>query len=344
MKYLVLCLFALFSICASAVEVTNLYQHTEVVTDKSRSARQQASKDALTMVVAKLTGQTLSDAALRDAKRRISDYLLRYEYKQDEQNGLAITLFFDENRIDSLLNDLSLAKWGSRRPQLVLWLAIEDDWRRQLVTSDTYPQLVELLEANAEKRAIPLIMPLMDLEDRLSLSVTDVWGFFKAPLATASERYGAQEVVAARLYREANASNWTLDWQFLDNKTTPSSLTGERQQLVIALLQDISARLAKRFGIETEKYLASNAVTITVVGAQSFKARTLMLRRLSSLSFIERVTLKSISQSETQVELLLNASKANLEQALELEAQFEKVSDPLSFDMIKPFTYRYLGQ
>ena len=60
MSRLLICLLLLFSSASTfAVEVTNLYQDTLKVADKSRDARLAASREALLNVLVKVSGDTI---------------------------------------------------------------------------------------------------------------------------------------------------------------------------------------------------------------------------------------------------------------------------------------------
>ena len=62
MSRLLICLLLLFSSASTfAVEVTNLYQDTLKVADKSRDARLAASREALLNVLVKVSGDTSAD-------------------------------------------------------------------------------------------------------------------------------------------------------------------------------------------------------------------------------------------------------------------------------------------
>ena len=59
----------------------------------------------------------------------------------------------------------------------------------------------EHLSAKAKERGLPLSFPLMDLTDRTTISIYDVWGRFVQSLTQASHRYSVDNVIGARVYK-----------------------------------------------------------------------------------------------------------------------------------------------
>ena len=57
------------------------------------------------------------------------------------------------------------------------------------------------LKQTAKERGVPLSLPLMDLTDNVNISTYDVWGRFVEPLRKASTRYGVDNIIGARVYR-----------------------------------------------------------------------------------------------------------------------------------------------
>jgi len=59
---------------------------------------------------------------------------------------------------------------------------------------------------------LPIAFPLLDLEDRAVIGITDVWGNFSDIIREASQRYSVDAILVARLHKENNAwqGRWTI--------------------------------------------------------------------------------------------------------------------------------------
>ena len=56
--------------------------------------------------------------------------------------------------------------------------------------------------AQTQAMGLPVSLPLMDLDDNMAVTATDVWGRFADPVLKASQRYGAEMVVLGKLSPE----------------------------------------------------------------------------------------------------------------------------------------------
>lgn len=101
-----------------------------------------------------------------------------------------------------MIRDAGLPVWGQRRPDTLLWLATEDEnGNRQIIDDGAKGPVSSRLRELAVERGVPVVFPLMDLDDSVNISVFDVWGRFARTLQTASVRYQPDYIVGARLYK-----------------------------------------------------------------------------------------------------------------------------------------------
>lgn len=207
-----LILFVLMSsVCASVAQAsvrieTNIARVT--VPDQSTSSQRKAVTKALSDVLIKMTGQpdAVRNPALRSAIRSASQYLLSYRFEITTDNELQYVAEFDKDALMTLLREQELPVWGERRPESLVWLAIEGDDHKRFILDEGQAQSQQSEIANvmtqvANDRGIRLSLPLMDLTDTQAISVYDVWGRFAERLSAASARYTVDGVLGARLYK-----------------------------------------------------------------------------------------------------------------------------------------------
>ncbi|HAO25142.1 MAG TPA: hypothetical protein DCQ49_08615, partial [Methylophaga sp.] len=121
------------------------------------------------------------------------------------------TLDFNANAINTALQRIGLPVWDKIRPESLIWVAIEYEGNQQLIGEGDEHSLLLQIDKAAKNRGIPLLIPLMDLEDQTQLTFNDVSTGNNTAVKQASERYGASVLVTARL--RGNAESTEISWQ-----------------------------------------------------------------------------------------------------------------------------------
>ncbi|WP_105167953.1 DUF2066 domain-containing protein [Pseudoalteromonas sp. T1lg23B] len=340
----------LWSFHGNAVEVTDLYQSELYVTDKSRDTRVEASKKALYNVIKKLTGRHEGGDSelIKQAMRSISDYMLKYEYLDAEDGTVKIRVKFEPTRVEELVRDAQLPLWGNRRPLIAIWLAIEDNFRREFVTQDSYPQLERLIYDTASEWGVPVIVPLLDLDDLAKVSVAEVWGNFSEPVELASQRYNAERAITARMFQQRNSSSWQLEWRYTDaDMFEVNKLVGDKQQILIRMVNDFSSALAKNYAIDPNVTLATQTTSLLVDNLKTFASIELAKRQLASLSTVVDVDVIYRSADLVRFEIKHSSTLEDLVKSLNLEQAFSIYVDPHAFYQIanaSNLRYSWVGQ
>ena len=101
---------------------------------------------------------------------------------------------FAPSSLNRALNDLGLPLWGAERPETLLWLAVQESSRRYILAGGTQNAVRRSLDQVTEKRALPVLLPLMDLQDQSAVDFSDVRGGFTGHVQDASERYGVDAI------------------------------------------------------------------------------------------------------------------------------------------------------
>lgn len=199
-----------------AVEIKDLYQAQVVVLDKGKKSRAEAFSQALSLVVIKVTGKVDSPTVkgIRTAIENPEAFVSRYDYRQQfaeasadhQQTGFSMDVTFNRAAVNKLLHKNQLPLWGENRPETLVWIASETNSERQILEEEDPSAVVQALKTASVQRGVPLLHPLLDMEDNLSLSLAELWGLFPAPIVSASRRYNAEPILAMRVYSSANGS------------------------------------------------------------------------------------------------------------------------------------------
>ena len=172
--------------------INDLYLAEVPVASQDREERQEAIRTGLNQVLVRVTGsnQVLTTPAIEAALTQPTRYVQRFRYQKQEQAGqtqLMLWVRFDEGVITKLLHDNQMPVWGRTRPATLLWLVVDDRRKRTLISNDRKTdEARRIIEEQARLRGLPLRLPLNDLADRASLSVTDIWGNFEEAILQAS--------------------------------------------------------------------------------------------------------------------------------------------------------------
>ncbi|KPZ52291.1 MULTISPECIES: DUF2066 domain-containing protein [Pseudoalteromonas] len=340
----------IFCFSVSAVEVTDLYQDILKVDDKSRDTRLAASRKALLNVLVKVSGDESADQnkLAQQRTKNISNYMLKFEYDEKANGQLNLVVKFEARKINELIKELNLPLWGVQRPLVAIWLGIEDNWRRELVTQESYPQLEQLIYDKAGRRGLPVVVPLLDLQDRRLVGIPEVWGNFSGPVEEASRRYSAERSITARMYQEPDSETWILDWRFTNDDLFDSNrLEGDKQQIVGEMIDSLALGLANEYAIDPNAYYEQAAATLTLKGTQSFVDIELAKRRLQNLSVVTQATIMRKTPEFVEFKLNHTGSVADLKKGLGLDSAFKDYVDPRAFYHVvdkNSLEYQWVGE
>lgn len=240
----VACLVAVSAV-VQAEPVSGLYQVREPVEGQGGEARAQATSKALDTLVLRLTGdpkaaQSPALAALRKDPQQIINQV-------GSEAGPPETLLveFDPGSTERALRQAGLALWGNNRPSILGWW-LNDTAEGSNLVGDGQSTATPLRRA-AQHRGLPLRLPLGDLQEQLVANAKQLEGSDPAPLREASERYGADALLAVHA-QEADGK-WQGKWQLWlgDQREQGNSEGADQAALADAVMLAVSTRLAPRY-------------------------------------------------------------------------------------------------
>ncbi len=329
--FLFLCCLCLTSLPLPAAQVGGLYAAAVPVTGQTQQERRSATRQAFAEVLVKVTGNRQATALppLQQALQRSLHYVQQFRYQVapvsaagNEQEAVPpaqeLWVSFDARAVNQLLYDSAVPVWGRARPATLVWLAVEDQGRRELVGADTRNELQIQLEQEARRRGLPLFFPLLDLEDQRQLHFADIWGNFGDAILQASRRYHSEAVLAGRLHHRADGqweSRWTL---YLDEAaaqwSTPQAATV--LEVLVAGVDGAASRLAARYAQRINGGVAGKRVMITVRDVNTLADYARTLKYLQSLDLVRRVQVVSVSASQLVFRIAIRSNRQGLVQAI----------------------------
>ncbi len=312
---------------ARAAEVQGLYQAEVPVSGQQPAERKRALRTALSQVLVKVSGgrAVTQDPGIARALQTPSQYVQQYRYRTvypDSGDGARPTKLlwaqFDRDAVNRLLREQNRPIWGKARPAMLVWLAVERDGRRVLVGSDDPSSVPTVLESRAAARGLPLVIPLLDLEDQSRLRVSDVWGEFTDSIVSTSKRYQSDVILIARAY-ELLPGLWEARWRLQMGQRALRWST-QSDVLDIALDEGIDRAadvLAEEFARIAEGG-DSGALDILVTEINSLGDYARALRYLGALDMVEAVQTIRVQPGEAWFRLTSAAGKEAVGEAISL--------------------------
>jgi hypothetical protein len=335
------CVLLLLPAVAVQAAAENLFESEVVVADQSPGVRAHALKTALREVLVRVAGQDAvlgtepAVMLLKNPAQLVQQYRY-YTVPESEPPVLKMWVRFDGEAVRRSLQQQGVSYWGAERPDTLVWLAVEDLGNRYVVAADDGTDVYRQIEQAARQRGVPVLFPLMDLQDQSQVRFSDIWGGFFDNVLDASKRYNPQAVLIGRLNRSPSGA-WSSRWH-LEVAGKPSSWSDSRQQLATLAQQgidDTADVLASRFAVsQTGGNL--NTVTISVTGVDSLADYARLGDYLASLTAVVAMQVEKVAGSEIQYGLQLNGSLQDLTHTVSIGT----VLEPLSMDMPGSFRLR----
>lgn len=314
----------------NAAIVDGLYESEQPVSSQSRATREAAMGIALAEVLAKVSGQldVANVEALVPLLDKAQQYVQQYRYSTrpgvvtvDNPEPLeqqVVWFRFDKKGVDRILRKNNFPVWGRTRPATLVWLAIEQDGGRYMLGSDTLEGIRNVLQREAQRRGITLLLPLLDLQDQTALSFADVWGDFQEAILQASARYQAEAVLVGRmslsrsdvwfgrwiLYEQDRKLSWLYQGPMVEDVLTAG---------VAGTLKSLAEKYAQVFTDDNPSRLE-----ISVFNVESVENYARVAKYLTSLGQIKSVHPRQINDSSVSFELDIRGNAQGLAQTIKL--------------------------
>ncbi len=338
-------LVGLFCATSAAKSIEGLYDAKIMVPDQTVTSRAQGARDGLLEVLQRVSGfaAPLENIVIMKALGIADQYLYQYSYATLEEGlqGEAVVgsrwlnMRFENNSIQRLIKSAKLPRWGKNRPSIMVWLAVDDEEGREIIGDGSAHLARKALNEGAMKRGLPLVLPINDLEDSINLPIEQLWGLYADPIKVASKRYGAESVLAARLFRGIEGT-WKGQWQFFFDGQELNFVfeTDTLNEQVLAGLTSSAQVLADKYALKPSRNMG-NHLNIEVDLVDSLRDYALLTKYLDKLAITKRVVIKQLKGKVISIDLALNGSFEQFKQTLRLDKKL--VSKVLTDEQVSSF-------
>ncbi len=336
---------------AQAAVVDNLYRSEMLVPEQLAQPTDVQLSEALQEVLIKVSGrsQVAGNARISEALQAPATYLQGFSYESTqtpvaagdgrEVLGLRLQLAFDEQAVSRLLNEAGLSLAGAGRPGVLVWLVAEGPQRpRDFVAAES--EIVAELQMLAQSRALPVLLPLLDLDDQQAVSPGDIWGGFEEPVTLASDRYRADAVLVGRL-QHMDSGAWNTRWQLFyrgsDQHFSPAGSLGAQLNTVVDAVAD---RLLGGKAVVENTYV-EDGIVLEISKLNSIDDYLQLLDYMRELQPVEKVLPAQMEGDRVTLRVKVQGGVPALLEAIRLNPRIQSDSVLPSTQAAGPLYYRW---
>ena len=204
---------------SEAIEVKGLYEIELIANGQTAADRDQAIKQALYAVLSRiLVSEDISKLpVVQQALNSAQHYVKQFQYSligadYSDSDARLIRVEFDEEQLLESMRNSQVGIWSEIRPETLLWLVVDEEGQRQFYNADSMPEIESALALASKIKGIPLIFPMLDLEEQQRISVSEVLGADSRNLLQISTRYEVPAVMVGHLSHKGGC--WQGEWAF----------------------------------------------------------------------------------------------------------------------------------
>jgi hypothetical protein len=313
---------AIGMLSASVLMASNSLYKQEYVSVASEQPNDQAIQSALKCVLVKISA---SDSLLQNpivvaAIAKGQDYVASINYQGNKSQ-----ILFSEELIQDLIKKADVSTWGSARPKVLLWAAIEDGPNVRFLNQDLDADLFQEILAQTDKYGLDLMVPLHDLEDSVNVNVQDVWGQFPTSLWNSSKRYEPDAILIVKT--QPSTEGWYNEWRLMlaQDMQTVEGESVSSKEFVANAVQAVSAKLIDLYGVESTN--KQKTFELSVKGINSSRDFANIQRALNQLDAVKNASIKQIQSEYAVFEVQSQATnKSSLTRHLNLHKNFLELS------------------
>ncbi len=314
--------------------IVGLYQQRVAVADESNRERNRAYELAFRRMIVKVTGveARLEHPRIRAAAANAGDFVQAFAYATEAAAGPIagqryLEVQFSAPLINQLLSEADIPVWDSNRPSVLVWMVLQDvAGQRSLLSPETAPEIIEYMRRFSEERGLPIIFPLLDIEDRRNLPADAIWTQDELAIRAASNRYDPDSILAGRLLFTATGEFVGL-WQFLFMGETEvfDGFATEIEDYLAVPLGRITRNLAGYFAL-VPGGPGEQSVRLRVDGVRNFADYTALVDYVRGIGLVQNAEVVSVDGERLELELGLQGSMEQLFNLIALDRDLLPIS------------------
>ncbi len=310
-----------------ALTPEDYYKAQVVVASQQSAERARAAGVGLKEVLVRVSGDGNIAAAegVLTELTQAARYLELFDYgsvkNADGDSQAVLNMTFAEPLVVKLLERKGLPYWPTNRPNTLVWLVLDDaEQGRHLINDKARPEMSAVMSA-AWMRGLPLVVPLLDLEDQLAIEAEQVWSLDEAAILNASARYGAPSVLVGRI-TQTSSGLWLTTWHYLHRgQSQLYDARGETlEEVAMQGITPLADYMAGLYAVTPNAEGASALVT-QMHDIDSYEDYSAMVQYLDNQAIVQRYRVTKIEGSNVVLTLQLSGSLEKMRNALALDGK-----------------------
>jgi hypothetical protein len=334
----VLALLGLWQSPLWAVTVDDLYTVELPVADQTTSLRLESFSEAFKQVIVKVSGSddALASPAFARPIENSARYVKQFRYLNRSLSGgdefdstrLLLRIDFDQQLIEALLREQKFPVWGRERPSTLLVISYDVNENIKLVSDDATPDLVEALDRAASIHAVPVLFPLMDLEDIALVSISDIVSRQYENINTMARRYSPNALMVGQIVGRSG-QGWQGDWEvrFAEQVFKWTFKASSKQAVIDQVIQHLAKILALEYALEDNRRV-EQSLLLSVSEVEGIDKLIKVQRYLESLNVVDSARVAMISKDVVTYRLKLRNDPADLQRLIEFGDVLEQEDFP----------------
>ena len=284
----------------------------------------------------------------------IAPALRGFNYEPDG----SVVMSFSVPMVQNILKKQGDIAWSGLSNPVLVWMVSLDGTTMDLTSGQDLNSFAQALLAAAPDYKYRLMFPILDLQERNSISATTVLDHQAEALALASERYGSDYFILATLSSVPNEQGVTLKWNLYDKEggeIGSSTLSGIASEVAALSTGDIARTLMGYQATLTEQVtpsrLKGSNVDIDMLGPgegfvrfkltniKSLQDLQAMRNALVRYGFDGSINIIGYNEGNYIIELVTNSNATNLEGTMRRAGDFVYLA-PWTFSLSENITYR----
>ena len=284
----------------------------------------------------------------------IAPALRGFNYEADG----SVVMSFSVPMVQNILKKQGDMAWSGLSNPVLVWMVNLDGTSMELTSGQDLNSFDQALLSAAPEYKYRLMFPILDLEERNSVSATTILDHQAEALAIATERYGSDYFMIATLSSVPGEAGVTLKWSLYDKaggEIGSSTLSGIASEVAALSVGDIARTLMRYQATLTEQVtpsrLKGSNVDIDMLGpgdgfvrfkltnVKSLQDLQAMRNAFVRYGFDGSINIIGYQEGAYVIEVVTNSNATNLEGTMRRAGDFVYLA-PWTFSLSENVTYR----
>ena len=284
----------------------------------------------------------------------IAPALRGFNYEADG----SVVMSFSVPMVQNILKKQGDMAWSGLSNPVLVWMVNLDGTSMELTSGQDLNSFDQALLSAAPEYKYRLMFPILDLQERNSISATTILDHQAEALAIATERYGSDYFMIATLSSVPGEAGVTLKWSLYDKaggEIGSSTLSGIASEVAALSVGDIARTLMRYQATLTEQVtpsrLKGSNVDIDMLGpgegfvrfkltnVKSLQDLQAMRNAFVRYGFDGSINIIGYQEGAYVIEVVTNSNATNLEGTMRRAGDFVYLA-PWTFSLSENVTYR----